>query len=180
LPYLLQRLTIALLLLGAVLLPLCAVSGCKSGPKSLPETGAEPSGAEPQPSGGLTSAELAERITENMDMTNWQLADGEALRRFYRWEDEKAADDAVFYMAATNIQADELTLLALPDEAAARAVLPVLERRRAEQKENFAGYLPEQEFLLENAVCVTKGRYALLVVSAQAEEILAAFEAAVE
>ncbi|MDR0435152.1 MAG: DUF4358 domain-containing protein, partial [Gracilibacteraceae bacterium] len=142
---------------------------------------AEPAAAESETAAdGPSASELAALITADIDMTNWQEADEAALRRSYAWEDGTAPADAVFYLAATNIQADELTLLALPDKNAARAVLPVLEGRLAEQKKNFAGYLPEQEFLLENAVCMSKGRYALLVVSAQAENIRTAFEAAVE
>ncbi|MDR1605251.1 MAG: DUF4358 domain-containing protein [Gracilibacteraceae bacterium] len=183
--YPLRKLIITVLL-GAVFsaLTACAPNAQAPAPASpaqppaAEQEPAEQEPAKPEPPAGPTAAELAARITEQADMTNWRLAEPEALRRFYAWEEEPA--DAVLYLAATNIQADELMVVALADAEAARAVLPVLERRLADQEKNFAGYLPEQEFLLENAVCLSKGRYALLVVSAQAEEIRAAFEAGAE
>ncbi|MDR1069644.1 MAG: DUF4358 domain-containing protein [Gracilibacteraceae bacterium] len=178
---------IILLLLGALLILTACSTPASPAPPDTPvsppppgEAGDETGGAAGSLPAGPTAAELAALITAGIETENW-IAAGEAeLRRFYTWEEGTALDDAVFYMAATNIQADELTVLALPDKDAALAALPALEGRLAAQKKNFAGYLPEQEFLLENAVCLTKGRYALLVVSAQAEEIREAFEAAAE
>ncbi|MDR1321069.1 MAG: DUF4358 domain-containing protein [Gracilibacteraceae bacterium] len=179
---------IILLLLGTLLV----LTACSAAAPASPPPPDEPSSpppiegdaAESSPEealpAGPTAAELAALITADIETANWTEAGETELRRFYTWEEGTALDDAVFYMAATNIQADELTVLALADKEAARAALPALEGRLAAQKKNFEGYLPEQEFLLENAVCLTKGRYALLVVSAQAEEIREAFEAAAE
>jgi hypothetical protein len=144
--------------------------------------------AEPEASGtqkGFTAAELAAAVLADIDMSKWQEADEKTLRRYYDLDDV-VVEDFVFYLAATNIEADEFAVFVVPDTEAKDKLTAEIQRRLERQKSNFEDYLPAQEFLLENPLIMSRpredksGYYVVFAVSAQTERIEDAFAAAFE
>jgi hypothetical protein len=126
--------------------------------------------------GELLPAELAAEILTEEAAATLVLSDELTWLRFHSLPPDQEPLALSYYLATSNIQADELTLLLMPDAAAAEAVLSTLTERVASQKAVFADYLPEQADLLDHAVSKVKGRYALLIVSPYAVEVAEKFD----
>lgn len=103
----------------------------------------------------------------------------EALRETVRFEDElNLADEATaetiyqiedavrsYVYIGSGATAEEIAAFELKDENAAAEALEKVKNRLAEQKDNFASYVPREVNRLEKAVVKRSGRYVAVCVS---------------
>lgn len=128
------------------------------------------SGADPQ--------EVAQAVTDVIDMENMQLADNQMVKRFYGL-DPADYEGCVLYYPNTNMMAEEVLIVKLKDISQQQTVSDAIEARLQTQKNTFEGYGVEQFDLLTNhAVVELRGNYVLFVVSDHAEAARKAFRGA--
>ena len=128
------------------------------------------SGADPQ--------EVAQAVTDVIDMENMQLADNQMVKRFYGL-DPADYEGCVLYYPNTNMMAEEVLIVKLKDISQQQTVSDAIEARLQTQKNTFEGYGVEQFDLLTNhAVVELRGHYVLFVVSDHAEAARKAFRGA--
>ena len=128
------------------------------------------SGADPQ--------EVAQAVTDVIDMENMQLADNQMVKRFYGL-DPADYEGCVLYYPNTNMMAEEVLIVKLKDISQQQTVSDAIEARLQTQKNTFEGYGVEQFDLLTNhAVVELRGNYVLFVVSDRAEAARKAFRGA--
>ena len=128
------------------------------------------SGADPQ--------EVAQAVTDVIDMENMQLADNQMVKRFYGL-DPADYEGCVLYYPNTNMMAEEVLIVKLKDLSQQQTVSDAIEARLQTQKNTFEGYGVEQFDLLTNhAVVELRGNYVLFVVSDHAEAARKAFRGA--
>ena len=128
------------------------------------------SGADPQ--------EVAQAVTDVIDMENMQLADNQMVKRFYGL-DPADYEGCVLYYPNTNMIAEEVLIVKLKDISQQQTVSDAIEARLQTQKNTFEGYGVEQFDLLTNhAVVELRGNYVLFVVSDHAEAARKAFRGA--
>ena len=128
------------------------------------------SGADPQ--------EVAQAVTDVIDMENMQLADNQMVKRFYGL-DPADYEGCVLYYPNTNMMAEEVLIVKLKDISQQQTVSDAIEARLQTQKNTFEGYGVEQYDLLTNhAVVELRGNYVLFVVSDHAEAARKAFRGA--
>ena len=128
------------------------------------------SGADPQ--------EVAQAVTDVIDMENMQLADNQMVKRFYGL-DPADYEGCVLYYPNTNMMAEEVLIVKLKDISQQQTVSDAVEARLQTQKNTFEGYGVEQFDLLTNhAVVELRGNYVLFVVSDHAEAARKAFRGA--
>ena len=128
------------------------------------------SGADPQ--------EVAQAVTDVIDMENMQLADNQMVKRFYGL-DPADYEGCVLYYPNTNMMAEEVLIVKLKDISQQQTVSDAIETRLQTQKNTFEGYGVEQFDLLTNhAVVELRGNYVLFVVSDHAEAARKAFRGA--
>ena len=128
------------------------------------------SGADPQ--------EVAQAVTDVIDMENMQLADNQMVKRFYGL-DPADYEGCVLYYPNTNMMAEEVLIVKLKDVSQQQTVSDAIEARLQTQKNTFEGYGVEQFDLLTNhAVVELRGNYVLFVVSDHAEAARKAFRGA--
>ena len=128
------------------------------------------SGADPQ--------EVAQAVTDVIDMENMQLADNQMVKRFYGL-DPADYEGCVLYYPNTNMMAEEVLIVKLKDISQQQTVSDAIEALLQTQKNTFEGYGVEQFDLLTNhAVVELRGNYVLFVVSDHAEAARKAFRGA--
>ena len=128
------------------------------------------SGADPQ--------EVAQAVTDVIDMENMQLADNQMVKRFYGL-DPADYEGCVLYYPNTDMMAEEVLIVKLKDISQQQTVSDAIEARLQTQKNTFEGYGVEQFDLLTNhAVVELRGNYVLFVVSDHAEAARKAFRGA--
>ena len=128
------------------------------------------SGADPQ--------EVAQAVTDVIDMENMQLADNQMVKRFYGL-DPADYEGCILYYPNTNMMAEEVLIVKLKDISQQQTVSDAIEARLQTQKNTFEGYGVEQFDLLTNhAVVELRGNYVLFVVSDHAEAARKAFRGA--
>lgn len=128
------------------------------------------SGADPQ--------EVAQAVTDVIDMENMQLADNQMVKRFYGL-DPADYEGCILYYPNTNMMAEEVLIVKLKDISQQQTVSDAIETRLQTQKNTFEGYGVEQFDLLTNhAVVELRGNYVLFVVSDHAEAARKAFRGA--
>lgn len=128
------------------------------------------SGADPQ--------EVAQAVTDVIDMENMQLADNQMVKRFYGL-DPADYEGCVLYYPNTNMMAEEVLIVKLKDISQQQTVSDAIAARLQTQKNTFEGYGVEQFDLLTNhAVVELRGNYVLFVVSDHAEAARKAFRGA--
>lgn len=128
------------------------------------------SGADPQ--------EVANAVTDVLDMENMLEADNQMVKRFYGLDPSDYAG-CILYYPNTNMMAEEVLIVKLKDVSQQQTVTDAIEARLQTQKNTFEGYGVEQFDLLTNhAVVEVRGNYILFVVSANAEAANKAFRGA--
>lgn len=85
-----------------------------------------------------------------------------------------------FYLCANNLKADEIWLMELADENAARDMRERAQNRITVKADLYATYLPEESAICRQGIAVAKGRYAALFISPDAEKMRDIFLAALE
>ena len=118
------------------------------------------SGAEPQ--------DVADAVTDVIDMENMLEADNQMVKRFYGLDPSDYAG-CILYYPNTNMMAEEVLIVKLKDVSQQQTVTDAIEARLQTQKNTFEGYGVEQYDLLTNhAVVEVRGNYILFVVSPNA------------
>ena len=79
--------------------------------------------------------------------------------------------DGRFYLCANNLKADEIWLIEAEDEVAASAMLDKAQERIAMKVSSYEKYLPEESEVARHGIAVTKGSYAALFISPDAERM---------
>lgn len=127
---------------------------------------------------GVTAAELARAVVESQDdLTELPALEGQDLTDHLSafcgletWE-----DGAVY--AAGGMDAREVTVVLLSDEASAETAADTLENYRLERQGDFFGYAPEEADRLDRAVVLQRGSYAALLVCDDPESAKETFDA---
>ena len=133
--------------------------------------------AAPDPA-DVTAAELARTVAESQeDLAGLPALEGEDLTDHLSafcgltdWE-----DGAVY--AAGGMDAREITVVLLSDEASAETAADTLENYRLERQGDFFGYAPEEADRLDRAVVLQRGQYAALLVCDDPEAARESFDA---
>ena len=133
--------------------------------------------ASPAPA-DVTAAELARTVAESQeDLAGLPALEGEDLTDHLSafcgltdWE-----DGAVY--AAGGMDAREITVVLLSDEASAETAADTLENYRLERQGDFFGYAPEEADRLDRAVVLQWGQYAALLVCDDPEAARETFDA---
>lgn len=112
------------------------------------------------------------KVTTEEGMTKGTTQD---LKRYYGLNAEDY-DGVVLYIPDDVMSVNELLIVKLKDESQADQVEEAARERLDTQKTSFEGYGAEQTRLLNGAVLETRGTYVLLTVSADADNIYAAFK----
>ena len=126
----------------------------------------------------VTAAELARTVAESQeDLAGLPALEGEDLTDHLSafcgltdWE-----DGAVY--AAGGMDAREVTVVLLSDEASAETAADTLENYRLERQGDFFGYAPEEADRLDRAVVLQRGSYAALLVCDDPESAKETFDA---
>lgn len=126
----------------------------------------------------VTVTELARAVVESQDdLAGLPVLEGEDLTDHLSafcgladWE-----DGAVY--TAGGMDAREITVVLLSDEAAAETAADTLENYRLERQGDFFGYAPEEADRLERAVVLQRGSYAALLVCDDPEAAKETFDA---
>ncbi len=133
--------------------------------------------ATPSPA-DVTAAELARAVVESQDdLADLPALEGQDLTDHLSafcglsdWE-----DGAVY--AAGGMDAREVTVVLLSDEASAETAADTLENYRLERQGDFFGYAPEEADRLDRAVVLQRGQYAALLVCDDPESAKETFDA---
>ncbi len=88
--------------------------------------------------------------------------------------------DGRFYLCANNLKADEIWLMELEDEAAARNMRDRAQERITLKADSYKNYLPEESGIARRGVAVAKGRYVALFISPDAEKMRDIFLSALD
>ena len=86
--------------------------------------------------------------------------------------------DGRFYLCANNLKADEIWLMELEDENAARDMQARAQNRITVKADSYATYLPEESAICRQGIAVAKGNYAALFISPDAGKMRDIFLAA--
>lgn len=117
---------------------------------------------------GKSFSEVAAAVEASLNEESLQQADDQTLKKYFGLN-AADYDGVLLYEATYNMSAEELLLIRVSDDSQLAEVEDAMNQRVEDRKNDFAGYLPEQEKLLEDAVVLTRGSYVLLVVSADSE-----------
>ena len=119
--------------------------------------------------------EVASAVTEQLDMTNMQLADNQMVKRLYGL-DPSAYDSCILYYPNTNMMAEEILIVKLKSTSQQQAVADAVQGRLDTQKNTFEGYGVEQFDLLTNySILELRGNFVLFVVNSQCDAARDAF-----
>ena len=122
--------------------------------------------------------DVAEAVTQTIDMTNMVEADNQMIKRLYGL-DPSAFESCILYYPTTNMMAEELLIVKLSDMSQQDAVRAAAEARLQTQKNTFEGYGVEQfDMLTNNSVIDIRGNYVLFVVNPNCDEAQKAFRGA--
>ena len=122
--------------------------------------------------------DVAEAVTQTIDMTNMVEADNQMIKRLYGL-DPSAFEGCILYYPTTNMMAEELLIVKLSDMSQQDAVRAAAEARLQTQKNTFEGYGVEQfDMLTNNSVIDIRGNYVLFVVNPNCDEAQKAFRGA--
>ena len=82
----------------------------------------------------------------------------------------------MYYASPSSVSAAEVLLIQVKNESQTDAVTDAIEKRKAQQMEDFEGYLPEEVKLLEDAQLSVRGKYIFYAVSSDASKYRNTFD----
>lgn len=115
-------------------------------------------------------SELSKQLTDTADLSGLTSEDGRALRRYYGLN---AGDykDIIYYHSRNPMEAGELLLVHLKNTDQSQEVIHAVRQRVETQKQNFHGYAPKQERLIQNHIMIVKNSYILFAISDDADRL---------
>ena len=114
--------------------------------------------------------------SQEADALTWYLEPSDVdsyIKDYYKLEDVPWADGAIVRIEGA--RAFELAVLRV-DEQSVETVTAALQEYLLDRKGAFTGYLPDQVDLIDNALILTKGQWAALLVCADPNQASSAFE----
>ena len=123
---------------------------------------------------------VLDAVTAKLDLSLMQKGDTQMVKRLYGVDPADYEFCALWY-PVTNMGADELLLVKLPEGADTQALEDGVKARLETQKTTFEGYGPAQYALLtEHSVAEPAGNFFLFLVSANDEAAVNAFHDALK
>lgn len=122
-------------------------------------------------------AEIRDQIAKSVDISELKEQREDDLATLYNIDAEDI-EESVIYIAPTNLEADELTILKVKEGADVAEIKDRIGQRVEQQANSFKDYLPEEYDLIEKHVLKSKGNYILLAISEKADEIEDIFDKA--
>lgn len=116
-------------------------------------------------------SEIVANIKKANDLSQMQESNKTKVRRLYSIN-TNTLDQFAFYAPKTNMQANELLILKVKDQDDIDGIQENIENRIEKQANNFQNYSPDQYSILENYSLQIKGKYVILVVSEDVDEIV--------
>lgn len=131
---------------------------------------------EPKPAKDVNLSELMTKIQNNteIELPKLMLADKEAISSLYNIK-EGDTKQAVMALAMINVQADEVIMVQASSDKMP-AVKEALDQRMKTVESNWEHYLPEQYDLVKNRKTYENGEYYAIVISRNADKIIAEIE----
>ncbi len=125
---------------------------------------------------GSTKAfvEVEKSVEAVVDTDALQKADAQGLKRYYGLNSADY-DGVMLYTSVSSMSAQEVLLIRTKTDDQVQAVKQAVEQRLENRKNDFAGYAPEQEKLLEQAQISVRGKYIFFASSPDAEKYKQAF-----
>ena len=121
---------------------------------------------------------LYEQITRTFNVPEMMVLKDDLLSAYLGLSPEDYTDGR-FYICSNNLKADEIWLVELDSEEAAARMLEKARERIEVKAQSYCNYLPEEYEIASRGVAVTRGKYAALFISPDAEAMLAALDAAI-
>ena len=106
---------------------------------------------------------------------NMALVDQALFSNFYRIDQEKVADTAMY--TGSRATAEEVTVIKMKNATDVQLAKDAFAERLADQKLAYENYVPEELPKIENAVVYTNGAYAILVVANDTSKVEKTFVA---
>lgn len=118
--------------------------------------------------------EVKEEVEKSLDTSELTEQNSAAFKRSFGLN---AADYAgvAYYSAGSTISASEVLLIRIKSDDQIREITDAIDNRISSRKNDFEGYLPEQEKLLDNAKQSVRGAFVFYAVSENADEYLKIF-----
>ncbi|TQR46375.1 DUF4358 domain-containing protein [Paenibacillus popilliae] len=127
----------------------------------------------------VSTAKIEEQIKQSVKLDKLKQGDAQKLKKLYDLGTEQV-EDFLLYTASSNVRADEIAVIKVKDEKQIDSVKASIAKRIDAQAVKFKDYRPEENALLEKHVLKVKAHYILFAVSADAEQIEQAFDAALK
>lgn len=118
--------------------------------------------------------DVAAAVVKSVDTKSMAESSNRMFKKFYGLN-ANDYEGITLYAPVTNMDAEELLIIKLKDNAQAEAVTEAITKRLETQKSSFEGYGIEQFDLLENHILDVQGNYILYVVHPDADKADAAF-----
>ena len=161
---------------GVTNLPVDNETAPEEEPAEEPEPEPEPEPEAPEPT---VLDEIYAGICAQIDGPDMLALTDRTITGYLGLRSEDYADGR-FYLCANNLKADEIWLVELADEDAVRAMQERAQERITVKADSYETYLPEESALARRGVVVTKGNYAALFISPDAERMREIFLAALD
>ncbi|MDT8977895.1 DUF4358 domain-containing protein [Paenibacillus sp. chi10] len=127
----------------------------------------------------VSAAKIEHQMKQSVKLDKLKKGDAHKLKKLYDLGSEQV-EDFLLYTASSNVRADEIVVLKVKDESLIDSVRASIAQRIDAQAVKFKDYRPDEYALLEKHVLKVKSRYILFTVSADAEQIEKAFDAALK
>lgn len=144
-----------------IIVAMCALAGCGSSEKS---TAKSPS-----------AKDIRGKIKQAVDISQMKEGDAAKLKKLYDISSDEI-EDFVFYMAPSNIKADEILVIKAKDANSISSIKDKISKRIEKQSTSFKDYLPDEYFIIQKNIVKTKDKYVIFVISKDAEKISNAFD----
>ncbi|CAG7627888.1 hypothetical protein PAESOLCIP111_02963 [Paenibacillus solanacearum] len=128
----------------------------------------------------LSVTELVGRMKQQIgSFSEMKQGDAEKLRKLYHIEASDVAEFAL-YTALSNVKADELAIIKLKDARDIEAIMDQVRQRVATQSVKFKDYRPQEYYLIEKHVLLSKGPVIFFAISKDADRMKHAFDDALK
>lgn len=151
---------IAFVLAAVMVLALAACGGEKSGVKEV------------------VMADFYEKLAAETDLPDMVQLSEKRMLDFVGVDSEADCKQAVVAICGDSMRTDEVWLIEAKDEAAAKAILELVDVRLQQKGDESISYAPDQYEVVQKAEIVTAGNYIAVFVSPEAAKMASLFKEA--
>ncbi len=119
-------------------------------------------------------AEVEQAVAAQIDTEGLERADDQTFKRDYGLT-ASDYDGVMLYVSTFNLEAQEILLVKVQNDEQMQEVESAIDTRIENRRNDFEGYLPEQETLLDESLVTIRGDYIFLVISEDADAYQSAF-----